>query len=459
MSKAARPFIPDLDALDSPLLSPTGLRGVPGSAIAEKIFNDPLSWDDTSGDEGDYPEDIETETLAWFTEEIEKLRRESATFGKDRVDLLRGDKKENKEAELVPKRDGNAGWKAIAHRGSVRPISLAGLFAQSNDDFSKEIQQHLSKILDSEGIKHHVSPRPMSSLSPYASGYMNTPSTAESSSTPITSSSVTEMSPSVNPASATLSFLEYYGIYPDSPLLDGRKLPRKKTLRRPPQSKDSPSGFFWRVPSTGAVAQPRSLRLSSVPPPGLEVPFQAFTSNPAPQSALPGLIQNTNNHDALRSTPPQRSRDDSNVQEVVVSLPPGSGLSPRSRPLPVATGASPPRSNLFSADIVHTGSPTVRVRRLPSIPAEPQPQVSSIFPHDQGVSRQNTPPPQSSAPTSGAFISRSNSSTTLSPSMGSAMSSMRTPLTGRSPLSVPLGPRTRGRSSDAGRRLMTVQPC
>src|SRR5260221_5626980 len=216
MSKG-RSIIPDLDALESPLLSPTplpGLAGVPGSAIAEKIFNDPHSWDDTSGDEGDYPEDIESDTIAWFTEEIEKLRRQSTGIGTD--DFSR---RESKETGLAPKREGNAGWRDIARRGSVRPISLAGLFEQSNDDFSKEIQQHLSKILDSVGPKS----------SSYTTGSTSTPSTAESIATPLTSISISEMSPSVYPASATLSFLEYYGIYPDSPLFDVRK-PRKKSI-------------------------------------------------------------------------------------------------------------------------------------------------------------------------------------------------------------------------------------
>jgi hypothetical protein len=223
---------------------------VPGSTITEKIFDDPHSWDDTIGDEGDYPEDIETDTLAWFTEGIEKLRRQSAGFGKGGFDLSRGDKR---EAEILQKREANAGWKDLARRGSVRPISLAGLFEQSDDDFSKEILQHLSKILDS------ISPRSLAP--PYTSDSTSTPSTAESIPTPLTSGSVGETSPSVYPTSATLSFLEYYGISPDSPVFDGRKLSRKKPGRRPPLSAGFLRPATSRVPST-------DWRLSLVPPPG-----------------------------------------------------------------------------------------------------------------------------------------------------------------------------------------------
>jgi len=427
----SRSIIPDLDALESPLLSPTpltGLAGVPGSAIAEKIFNDPHSWDDTSGDEGDYPEDIESDTLAWFTEEIEKLRRQSAGIGRDDYDIVR---RESKETDLAPKREGNTGWKDIARRGSVRPISLAGLFEQSDDDFSKEIQQHLSKMLDSVGPKS----------SSYTTGSMTTPSTAESIATPLTSSS--EMSPSVYPASATLSFLEYYGIYPDSPLFDGRKLLRNKSLRRPPLSKDSQAGNLRsaRVTPTETFGQSPPPRLSSGPPPGLDLPFKTRPSPPGHTTS-----------DGPKQASPSHSRNNSDVQGVVVSPP--SDSSPRSRPLPIATGISPTSS---SAD-----SSPVRVRRLPSIPSEPQPQLSSISPPDQILSGRTTPPSQPNAPASAAFLSPSSKSSVAIPSASlasAASQSLRTPIPIRSPLGVPLGPRTRGRSSDAARQLATIQPC
>jgi hypothetical protein len=68
-------------------------------------------------------------------------------------------------------------------------------------------------------------------------------------------------------------------------------------------------------------------------------------------------------------------------------------------------------------------------------------------------------------PTSAAFLSPSKSSAALSSyySFGSASSSqgsmgLRTPLTARSPLGVPLGPRTRSRSGDAGRQIQPAEP-
>lgn len=349
-------------------------------------------------------------------------------------------RRESKETDLAPKRDGNAGWKDIARRGSVRPISLAGLFEQSDDDFSKEIQQHLSKILDSVGPKS----------SSYTTGSTSTPSTAESIATPLTSNSISEMSPSVYPASATLSFLEYYGIYPDSPLFDGRKLPRKKSMRRPPLSKDSQTGYLRSARALPAetFAQSSPPRLSSVPPPGLDLPFRPpHVSLPSP----PALVQPTTS-DGLNQASSSHSRNNSDVQGVVVSPP--SDSSPRSRPLPIATVVSPTPS---SAD-----SSPVRVRRLPSIPSEPQPQVSSTSPPDQILSGRTTPPSQHNAPASAAFLSPSSKSSVALPSASlasAASQSLRTPITIRSPLGVPLGPRTRGRSSDVARQLATIQPC
>ena len=69
---------PDLDVLDSPLLSAAPMTAmfsnIPGSAIAEKIFNDPESWGDDDEDEGDFPADVDAEQVAWLTEELERMR-------------------------------------------------------------------------------------------------------------------------------------------------------------------------------------------------------------------------------------------------------------------------------------------------------------------------------------------------------------------------------------------------
>ena len=72
----------DLDILDSPLMSPftSSINGVPSSAIAETIFNDPDSWEekDDSDMDTDVDTDADMEPLAWLVEEIEKFNANSA---------------------------------------------------------------------------------------------------------------------------------------------------------------------------------------------------------------------------------------------------------------------------------------------------------------------------------------------------------------------------------------------
>jgi len=440
----------DFDNLDSPLTSPTSfsaLGGIPGSAIAERIFNDPESWEDTSGDECDYPEDIENDTLAWLTEEIEKIRSQSAGIGLNGgFDLSWSEKRDSKDSKLILKREGNAGWKDIGRRSGVRPISLAALFDHSNDDFSKEIQRHLSKILDSSGIKHHIGPRPLSSaLSPiFTGGTMSAPGTADSISTTSSYafSGTDNASPvSSHPASATLSFLEYYGVYPDSPLVEGRKslLPRKRTVRRKTpllkastqrESHSSVAVTLSAASPTDKLSNAPPKRYSSVPPPGLEP--QVEISSP------PGLSNG--------STSP-KSSGDGQVD-----------LSPRSRPLP--TAVPPPY-------ISHANSPSTPmrtlptrastpIRRLPSIPMEPQslpatpprPTEQEIYMPRTGT--RHTAPPPSHLPILSSVLSPP-AKTSHALSFGTVSSWAIGSLSPPPPAPLGARPRVRARSGDAGR--------
>ncbi|PPQ86265.1 hypothetical protein CVT26_004906, partial [Gymnopilus dilepis] len=251
MSRAAARFnIPDLDMLDSPLVSPTpiSLSGIPGSALAERIFNDPESWEDNDDDMSDIPEDIDVsaeDEFEWLAEEIEK----AVVVGTAGGALHAAD---SKAGELVPA-ENRKSWKGIGKRASVRPISLAALFEHSRDSFSGDIQQQISKIFDSSGIPYHTGPPKSSSLLSSSLSSSTSASTLDSP-MPSTSTSDSESqlsSPSpviVNSASATLSFLEWYGIYPDSPL------PKSARFRAPLLKLQVPSPR-----PTGAMVKPSPL--------------------------------------------------------------------------------------------------------------------------------------------------------------------------------------------------------
>ncbi|KAJ3509099.1 hypothetical protein NLJ89_g5398 [Agrocybe chaxingu] len=290
---------PDLDVLDSPLVSATPFTcttGIPGSALAERIFNDPESWEDTDGEEGDYPEDIDADSLAWLTEEIEKIKAHSA--GLEPHPSFAHASSDTKGATLMPpvsavpqnvRESIRTGLKRrLTRKKSVRPISLAALFQPSDEDFSSDIQKQLSKILESGGIPHHIRPHPLSSaLSPPSTSGSLT-SNASSLDSPLqiqTASTVAHSNGGESPspvaiysASATLSFLEWYGIYPDSPRLDPsrQKSMRQKSVRQKGPALQVPSPKYPVRPSsllsptmtpTEALMPPPPKRGASVPPP------------------------------------------------------------------------------------------------------------------------------------------------------------------------------------------------
>jgi hypothetical protein len=497
-------FPADLEVmLESPLASAapfSALGGFPGSAIAERIFNDPDSWEDTDGDDGDYPEDVEDDTLAWLTEEIEKIRIQSASAGVNGafpVPLL--EKRDSKDSSLLPAPEigeDNGDWKGIARRGSVRPISLAGLFEQPNDDFSADIQQHLSKILESGGIKHHIGPRPLSAS-------IQTPSTGASSST-VASPPITPAIPSgilggaspALPTSSTLSFLEYYGIYPESPLLDGRKVSilRKKSMRQKNSALRVPAPHPSTRPPSLTLAPPApattaSRRFSPISPPGLERP-SSFGASPLRPSTPPRRSNSPANR-GQNSLPAPTSPSQSNGPEQVIEvhLPSQTQSTPRSRPLPTASPAyfqTPPAERTSHettpSRVNLSGSPPIR-RRLPTIPPEtlPQPKSPPATPPGSCVKeRKASPPPPAPAqraatapstlsPPASTAVPQSFASFGLATghsahfgaypptSCGSATSG-RPASTIRSPLGGPIGPRTRLRGSSAEHALPHARP-
>ncbi|KAF8152275.1 hypothetical protein B0H34DRAFT_724540 [Crassisporium funariophilum] len=484
---------PDLDVLDSPLISPnplSSMSGIPGSAIAEKIFNDPDSWEETDGGDGDYPEDVDgPDPLAWLVEEIERFKAQSA--GVESNGAFDRDAQDKNKASLIAtpasavpqsirdslRRDVGAGWKGIGRRTSVRPISLAALFERSGEgDFSNEIQTQLSKILDSGGIPHHIRPLPSAALSP--------PSTTASNSTidsPLqiqtasTSASSGENSPSpvaIYSASATLSFLEWYGIYPDSPRLDlnGRRsiLQHQKSIRPKtpllqvpsPRHAMRPSSLLSPPVSTETFTLPPPKRNSSVPPPGLDPPAPAPAQEVAKlrPASPPGLTRSPSPY--LDRTQPQQSgardqthsRTDSRSSDRSLDV-------PSAAPPPYSRTPSPPGSRsrtgtpVRGTTVADASSSTTPIRRLPSIPPElnfrpiTPPQVPGQPPAlVRGPSRHASPSP-ALTPTPPPPSSSAGSASVLAFTVQQQQCGNARPVSVRSPLGGPAGPRTRASQS------------
>ncbi|KAF9039337.1 hypothetical protein BJ165DRAFT_381646 [Panaeolus papilionaceus] len=454
-------YLPDLDVLDSPLGSPvpfTAAFSIPGSALAERIFNDPDSWEDTDVEEGDFPEDVMmNDQMAWLTEEIEKFRASSAGIEPSIPFEVVFDK-DSKDKGLIasPADDGKVdadSWKGIGKRKSVRPISLAALFDRPNDEFSADIQQQLSKILDSGGIRHQV--RPLSSaMSPPSSSDTNstidTPLHVHSASS-ISSSGSRLSSPSpinIHSASATLSFLEWYGIYPDTPKLDTNArrsiIQRRKSKRNSPvlhipsprhasrpspliSSSTSQDRVSGSPPAQSISANPPGLQLPSAPvpsgvetiesskpalPPGLsrtpspqvrkKSPVLLQPPAPAPTTELPALPSQLVSQTPI-PTAPITSRSNSRARPPLPSVAPPaytrtSSPAPRLVRDASTAGAQVTRSQT-SVTASHTRTPSAdsssQRRRLPCIPPEPRESGSASVSSSRAatpVSRATTPP-------------------------------------------------------------------
>jgi len=239
---------PDLDILDSPLMSSipfSSLSGLPGSAIAENIFNDPDSWEENDDPEAD--EDEDDDTLAWLVEEIEKFKANSA--------------------------------------------DVYGAFDPAVDN---------KKILDAGGIPHYI--RPLSSaLTPPSSSKITYYYPSKINTSAAAGSTVDRPSPVVlHSSSITMSFLEWYGIYAES---DQNLRSIRRQYRKSMNSKIATT----RVPPPGHAMPPSppEERSSSIPPPGLEPPPHLPRSrSPAPTS--------TQSPPYLRTRSPAGSRPNSN---------------------------------------------------------------------------------------------------------------------------------------------------
>lgn len=349
---------PDLDILDSPLMSPftSSLNEIPGSAIAENIFNDPHSWEENDDADADADADEDMEPLAWLVEEIEKFKANSADlYGA--FDLAVGDKRNPGLTPLTGEMQLGTGLKGIDRTSKIRPISIPCFFEPAHDE---DIQDRLSKILDASGIPHYVRPLSSALTPPSTSKITYYPSNLKINTSTVAGSTVDGPSPvAVHSSSITMSFLEWYGIYPESDqnLHSLRQQYRKSINSRIAESMIPPPDH----------AMPPSPPLSMLPP-GLE---------PPPRSRSPGSTS-IQSPSYLRRRSPAGSRPNSSRRS-------RSGSDSRSQ------------SPTSTQDIYRRDSDTpTRRRRLPSIPLEasplPPPPSSPKLPSSEPPSQQLRPP-------------------------------------------------------------------
>ncbi|PFH49154.1 hypothetical protein AMATHDRAFT_5126 [Amanita thiersii Skay4041] len=379
-----RTNLPELDLLDSPLVSPTPLTsvgGVPGSAIAEKIFNDPDSWDKLLDQD---LEGCSSETMAWFAEEVEKFRELSMTSDeREAVTAM-------EQSDLIL-RPFSAHYKVMPVTGPVSSIHdtapsytgmqqdepetavLSSIIELEQQKIGRTGDSHdsLIKIWESGGNLFRSIPSPLVFSPPSSSSddFVNSMDSHASSLvlTGSTSPSVSITSP-LAVASTTWSFLEWHGIHLESP----RQAIQSATVR---------------------VRKSRARGILQTPSLPLHVLAEPPTSPPkVPLPRIPITAQ-------TMSTPDK---------------PP---ISVRRLPL-VPLSETPSRTASFSSDLIqtasHTASPVLQVSQAESAmtpafgcPSSLPARLSVRSPPPVGPRPKGLSPPRGQSPSGGKGHSRS----------------------------------------------------
>ncbi|KAF8639305.1 hypothetical protein AX17_001586 [Amanita inopinata Kibby_2008] len=218
----SRKHLPDLDVLDSPLVSPsplTSVGGIPGSAVAERIFNDPNSWDEQTGCE--LVEGIQ-ESMAWLVEEIDSFKDFISTSDeRERVLSMEQDgllfRPFHERCMLLQGTDTLSSASNVTRYEAMQqepsgPAALSPVsdFDRNSASRTGNLKEDLVKIWESS-LRSPLDflPSPPSDGHEESTGNhsreLASPSTPATSPLPVVS------------ASTTWSFLEWYGIHPESP--------------------------------------------------------------------------------------------------------------------------------------------------------------------------------------------------------------------------------------------------
>jgi len=262
-----RKYHPDLDLLDSPLISPTPLTsvgGVPGSAIAEKIFNDPDSWDNPLAQD---PEATDPR-MSWFVEQVEKLK--SLSVGADDRNTILS----MEQSDLILCTFQDRASQMEVQREAENPSAVS---SQEESGKSKAIK-NADAIWEARRGRQSLSPL---TFSP--------PSSSEGSDDfsflhLVSPLATTPPSTKAAPASATWSFLELYGIKPDTP--------RTAIQTAIVEPKEQQTRGILQGPATSYVpakppTSPPKVPLPPVPPVPLKTaPPQADSSKPSSSSVV-----------------------------------------------------------------------------------------------------------------------------------------------------------------------------
>ena len=355
----------ELDNLDSPLVSPsplTSVGGIPGSAIAEKIFNDPDSWDNPLEQDLDAA-DLE---MAWLAEEVEKLKRLSMdanerefVLSMEQNDLiLRAFPDHYKVAQLHSGMEMDDVVFEGIKQDLTGPLVLS---PQIGTGKKGDMPDGFTKIWQSKGLR--PPPSPLSFSPPSSSDSLGGFEIQLQEPSPIEATPP----PKVASASTTWSFLEWYGIHPESPGKQVKSAVVQKRKPRPRGILQGPTPLVQALPQP--PTSPPKVPLPPIPAqsarvPAADRPSSAVRRLPAvpaeaPKTGMPFPCVSTSLR--LSPAPPTNARRPSE---------PGIRTA-LARP-PLKRSPSEPRSSLPSSMPTAASLRTISVRSPPPIGPRPK---------------------------------------------------------------------------------------
>jgi len=325
--------------------------------------------------------------------EIEKFKAKSAdVYGA--FDLPVDNKKNPSLTSPTGEVQLGTGLKGIDRTSNIRPISIPCFYEPAHDE---DIQDRLSKILDASGIPHYI--RPLSSdLTPPSTSKFNYHHPLKINTSIVAGSAVDRPSPVSLHSSITMSFLEWYGIFPES----DQNLRSLRQQYRKSINNSKMAGSMIPPPTHAMPLSPPS----SIPPPGLEPPSHlprsrspSLTSTESPpvrRQSPAGSRPNFNNRS--RSSSDSRTQSPTSTQNISRRDSDTPTRRRRLPSIPLEASLLPPPSTELPALTPQQQRPPSTSRPLPSVcsPAGPRTRagnrVNSQDLITRGLSLQHRPP-------------------------------------------------------------------
>ncbi|KAG6867999.1 hypothetical protein C0993_008555 [Termitomyces sp. T159_Od127] len=402
----SRKQVPDLDSLESPLISanPLGsiLGVIPGSALAERIFNDPDSWLGPDDDDGDLED---TDVVKWLADEAEGLKLLPIDQDVDIMLKHLSSEKSNFAGPAATEKLAN--WDDIAQDSQ---LPFLPLFDHNSLDLSLNIDLRFSKIWDAKGrelqslkcpVSHTKEPKNFSSV---ADTRLTVPPTLNLG---VENNIVSPtMSPlNVASASSTWSILELYGAHPNTPRVNSRVSLLTNYPPTPYHAKSSALSSLREY-----ISQSSNATVTTAPPPSVpeSTPIRRLPVIPdlsARTSPTPSRAPTPSRGSTLtpqRTGPPEQPHQYIKTHQRSASATTPNVSAPSSRRTPRGSATLPPPSSSPDPFIASPSSTPIRTGNLftRSSPVGPRPRSNTHSIRQRQASGHGSPSPIAFEPVS-----------------------------------------------------------